>query len=325
LISGGLDSFLAAKIIQNQGVKVNGVYFLMPFCRQDKAGLNNSAMEKMAERLNLKLRVKYSGKEYLKIVENPRYGYGKNLNPCIDCKILMLKQAKKIMNDSGAKFIITGEVLGQRPMSQNRQSLNLIEKQSGLKGYLLRPLSAKLFEPTVAETKSWINREKLLDINGRARTTQMELAKQFGITEYLQPAGGCLLTEPSFCRRLEELFNREEYCIDNVELLKVGRHFRVKSNFKLVVGRNEKENEKLFKLAKKTDAYFEPQELAGPTGLGRGAVDEEAKKISAKIIARYTLPKRKIKVKVKIPFSGKKEEIILAQSLGEKKLKQLML
>ncbi|MFH1504318.1 MAG: tRNA 4-thiouridine(8) synthase ThiI [Candidatus Omnitrophota bacterium] len=309
LISGGLDSFLAAKIIQNQNIEVSGVYFLMPFCKQDESGLNNPALKRTAEQLNLKLKVKYLGREYLKIVKNPKYGYGKNLNPCIDCKILMLKQARKIMKTSGAEFIVTGEVLGQRPMSQNRQSLNLIEKQSGLKGRLLRPLSAKMFEPTVAETKGWINREKLLDIKGRGRSEQIELAKQFRITEYLQPAGGCLLTDSSFCDRLKDLLEHKEYSLDNIELLKLGRHFRISPAFKLIVGRDEKENEKLLKLAKKKDIIFEPAELPGPTALGIGVMDKKTKELSARIVARYTAPNKKIKVLIK----GLLEEEVIAK------------
>lgn len=279
LISGGLDSALAAKLIQNQGIEIIGLYFQTPFCNYRKEMLENLGIE-----------IKYIAlkEEFLGLLANPRYGFGSNMNPCIDCKILMLQEAKVLMYELGANFIITGEVLGQRPMSQNKQALKLIEKKAGLEGLLLRPLSAKLLTETVPEKEGWVKRDKLLDFSGRIRQPQMALAERFNIKDYLQPAGGCLLTDPKFAKRLKELIAHQELNMDNIELLKVGRHFRLAPNTKLVVGRNEKENEKLINLARENDYLFFPnEELAGPTSLGRGIFSEELIKISCRITCRY--------------------------------------
>ena len=185
----------------------------------------------------------------------------KNLNPCIDCKIWMLKEARREMEKEGASFVFTGEVVGQRPKSQLKNTLRLIEKQSGLEGYLLRPLSAKLLPPTIPEEKGWVKREELLDLQGRGRKRQLELAEKWGIKHFSPPAGGCLLTDPNFSRRLKDLWESEEaYNFESVELLKVGRHFRLRPSFKLVGGRNQIENEKLKECVREDDILFFPRE-----------------------------------------------------------------
>lgn len=279
LISGGLDSTLAARIIQNQGIEITALYCEIPFCAPPK--------EQLA---SLRMGIKYIDikEKFLQILISPRYGFGSNINPCIDCKILMLEQAKALMPKLGADFIVTGEVLGQRPMSQNRQALELIEKKAGLESLILRPLSAKLLAETLPEKKGWVKRKQLLGFSGRSRKPQIALAKSFNIREYAQPAGGCLLTDPEFTRRLKELIAHQELSTDNIELLKIGRHFRLGPNTKLVVGRNEKENKKLVNLAKAGDYLFCPDEkLAGPTSLGRGALSEELIKLSCAITCRY--------------------------------------
>jgi len=279
LISGGLDSALAAKLIQEQGIELIGLNFGIPFCADKKEALSHLGIE-----------IKYIDikEKFLEVIKSPRYGFGSNMNPCIDCKILMLQEAKGLMPEFGANFIVTGEVLGQRPMSQNKPALELIEKRAGLEGLLLRPLSAKLLAQTIPERQGWVRREGLFGFSGRTRKPQIALAKELKIMEYPNPAGGCLLTDPGFAKRLKELMAHQELTINNVELLKMGRHFRLAANTKLVVGRDENENGALVNLAKESDYLFFPtDELAGPTSLGRGIFSEELIKVSCQITCRY--------------------------------------
>ena len=287
LYSGGLDSTLAIKIIAAQGVEVIALHFLTPFSKCEGEQIKKIT-SKVKDQLGAEIKIISLGEEFLEIVRHPRFGYGKNLNPCIDCKILMLKQAKQLMRELGASFIITGEVLGQRPKSQYKDTLRLIEKQAGLEGLLLRPLSAKLLPPTIPEIDGWVKREQLFDFNGRSRTSQMKLAGKLGIKEYAWPAGGCLLTISSFCTRVKDLLEHNELTCDNVILLHLGRHFRLSPALKLVVGKDEKQNLKLLNLAKERDIIFEPQELPGPTAIGRGKLEQGLKILAASIIARYT-------------------------------------
>lgn len=261
LFSGGLDSILAVKLLQEQGIKVAGLTFVSYFFNSDLA-------KESAKNLDIKLKIIDFSDEHLDMVKNPQYGYGKAINPCIDCHILMLKKAKEISEKFD--FVATGEVLGERPMSQNKRALELIAEQSGLKDYLLRPLSAQLLEPTVPEKNGLVARNKLLDISGRSRKRQIVLAKKWGIKEYPTPAGGCLLTDFQFGRRLKELFKQWPDCRgDDVRLLKLGRHFWVKDN-KIIVGRNQTENKEIKKLAEKGDLLIKPKDFPGPTILIRG-------------------------------------------------------
>jgi tRNA U34 2-thiouridine synthase MnmA/TrmU len=228
------------------------------------------------------------GADFLGLLNQPRYGFGANMNPCIDCKILMLKKARGLLDDYKADFIVTGEVLGQRPMSQHRQALELIEKKSGLEGLLLRPLSAKLLPETTPEKNGWISREKLLNIGGRSRRPQVNLARGFGIKDYPNAAGGCLLTDPKFSDRLKELIAHKELSLENIELLKIGRHFRISGQAKLVVARDEKEGKELENLARPGDCLFFPNDqLAGPTSLGRGEFNPDLINFSCSITCRY--------------------------------------
>jgi len=287
LISGGLDSALAAKLIQKQGIEVIGLRFHIPFFTRAK---NNSSAPNNAflSSLGINIQTVDISQEYLEVLMNPRYGYGSNMNPCVDCKIFMLKKAKELMPQYDAQFVVTGEVLGQRPMSQNRQMLDVISKRSGLQDLLLRPLSAKLLLETKAEKEGWVKREALLSINGRGRHEQVELAAGLGIKDYPQPAGGCLLTDPQFSLRLKDLISHNELNLSNVELLKIGRHFRISPGAKLIVGRDQNEDEELLKIAKDSDYLFFPnEELAGPTCLGRGVFDEKLIQLSANMACRY--------------------------------------
>jgi len=324
LFSGGLDSTLAIKTITEQGVDIVALNFFTPFCRCEKSKGCGSLIKEMANQLGVKLKMVYLGQDYLDMIKDPEHGYGKNLNPCIDCRIFKFRRAKKFMEEEGASFVITGEVLGQRPMSQHRQALRTIERETGLEGLVLRPLSAKLFSPTVAEEQGWVRREDLLDISGRTRKPQMRLASHWGIKNYPCPAGGCLLTDHHFCQRLNDLFKHEEVNINNTEFLKLGRHFRLRLKFKLIVGRDEKENQKILNLAQEGDFCFEPKDLPGPTGIGRGEFDESIKILSSQIIARYTSQEKKVDVLVRtIPES--EQEVLSVKAIGQEKIKKYMI
>jgi len=279
LISGGLDSILAARFVKEQGLDVVGLRFKIPFCHNKGINFPDIGIEvKEADICD----------DFLKMIQSPKYGFGSHMNPCIDCKILMLKKAGELMGQYNAKFIITGEVLGQRPMSQHKQALLTIAKRSGLEGLVLRPLCARLLPETIPEKEGWVKRERLLNFSGRSRKQQVALAKSFGIKEYAQPAGGCLLTDRMFSDRLKDLFAHEGLSRDNVELLKFGRHFRLNDTTKLVVGRDQKENEHLLNFARENDYLFMPGEnLPGPTSLGRGIFSEELIKLSCSITSRY--------------------------------------
>lgn len=290
LLSGGLDSTLAARLIKEQGIEIIGLNFKTIFClcdRKASSGCVNHAYQ-TANNLGLDLKVINITDEFLKIIENPKHGYGSNMNPCIDCRILKFRKAKEFMQEMSASFIITGEVLGQRPMSQHRGALNIIDKESDLEGLVLRPLSAKLLPQTIPEKEGWISRDKLLDFSGRTRRPQMDLANTFNIKDYPCPAGGCLLTDPIFANKVKDLLVHGELNSYNVALLKVGRHFRISAEAKLVVGRNEKENEQLVNLAQENDYLFYPDEnLAGPTSLGRGVFDGNSITLACNITCRY--------------------------------------
>ncbi len=283
LISGGLDSVLAAKLLMRCGINVMGITFSTPFFSGEKA-------KRSAERAGIDCRVVDMTVPHLRMLQAPRYGYGKNMNPCIDCHILMVAEARARMEEWGADFLATGEVLGERPMSQNRTSLDLVAKRSGAEGYLLRPLSARLLEVTVPEQLGWVAREDLLDISGRGRRRQMELATAWRIAEYQTPAGGCLLTDKIFSERLRELADMAgELRPADIELLKYGRHFRCAA-VKVVIGRNHRENEALEKLASAGDVMMWESAVAGPTALLRafaGDVSEEARTEAARLLGLY--------------------------------------
>ncbi|MEW6103567.1 MAG: hypothetical protein AB1630_07140 [bacterium] len=287
LLSGGLDSTLAIKVILNQGIEVSALNFISPFYQCNRKNGCDLESKKVADLFKIPLKVERLADEYLEMVKNPRYGYGKNINPCIDCRILIFKKAKSYMEKIGAKFIITGEVLGERPMSQKKDTMRLIEKESGLLGLVLRPLSAKLLAETIPEIERWVDREKLYAISGRSRKPQIKLAEDFGIKDYPAPAGGCLLTDFGFAFRMKDLMKYSpNFNLNDIELLKISRHFRLSPYFKLIVGRNESENIRLKNLAKDSDIIFEPAEN-GPLGLGRGEFVEECLLLSSKIIAKY--------------------------------------
>ena len=289
LLSGGLDSILATKIILEQGIEVEAVNFLTVFCTCTARGKTCLASKSAADKLGIKLKVFEVSNEYLEVIKNPKYGYGANMNPCLDCRIFMFKKAGQYMRESGAKFLITGEVLGERPMSQRREAMRIIERDSGLEGLILRPLCARLLEPTIPEKEDLVDREKLLSISGRSRKPQMELAKQLGINDYPCPAGGCLLTDPGFARRMKDLMEHNpDFGLNDIQMLKLGRHFRISPQTKLIVGRDEEENTKLLNLSKDKDICLQPFEIKGPVGIVRGLFDENILYLASSIIARYS-------------------------------------
>ena len=261
-LSGGLDSTLAVKLILDQGIDVVVLKFTSPFCLCDRKG-RCFAVE-VAEKLNVPLRMMYKGQEYLRVIRNPKYGYGSGMNPCIDCRIFMLKKAKRYAEEIGASFIFTGEVLDERPMSQHYRALKIIEREAGLEGKIVRPLSAKLLPKTEAEKKGWIDRNKLLAIRGRSRKPQIALAEKLGISDYPCPFGGCLLTYKEFANKVRDLFrHKRRVTLRDIELLKVGRHFRLGKS-KIIVGRNRVENEALLRMKNKTDHMFEVPDVGSP-------------------------------------------------------------
>ncbi len=301
LISGGLDSILAAKLIQDQGVEVTGFHCKIPFCLQPRRSRKAPDTAGVMRKLGMGYEECVLAEEFLAIVKQPCHGHGANLNPCIDCKILMFTKAAQRMKELGASFLVTGEVIGQRPMSQNRQTLGLIERESGIEGLNLRPLSAKLLAATIPEQNGWIDRGKLCDFSGRSRRPQFDLAVRLGIIDYEQPAGGCLLTDPCFCVRLKDLLERGPYDLANVELLKVGRHYRLSPQAKLIVGRDEDDNMQIEKLAAAGDLLFlPPEDIAGPSALLRGQHTDSLLQLSAGIVARYCDLKARATVEISV-------------------------
>lgn len=297
LFSGGLDSQLAVMLIKNQGIEVLGINFVTPFFGASPATIQ------AARDLGIELITMDISAEYIPgVLRNPVYGYGKNLNPCIDCHGFMLHKAGDYMSQVDASFLITGEVVGQRPMSQNKSALNAVDKISGYRGFIVRPLSGKLLPPTEPELRGWIDREALLDINGRGRGRQMELAEKYGIRDYPSPAGGCLLTEQNFARRLQKLLDRNtEAGAEEMEILKLGRHFIVGEDKLLVVGRNQSENRKMEDIAWPQDLLLKVADRPGPLGLLRyGGYDEELMNYAAAIVARYSDAKNLDQARVKI-------------------------
>jgi len=302
MFSGGLDSILSTKLMLNQNIDVVALHFSNPFCFCVE-GLKG--IKEVTKQLGVPLLRVDVGIDYLKMLQNPKHGYGKNLNPCIDCRIFILKKAKKIVADLNVDFIFTGEVLNERPMSQHRQAMDIIEKETGLKNKILRPLSAKLFPQTDMEKQGMVDRSKLLAINGRSRKPQIELAKKFGIIHYPSPAGGCLLTCKEFAKKLIDLFNhKKKISMKDVALLKIGRHFRSNGN-KIVVGRNEEENNQLITIKAKKDYYFEVPKIGSPTTILKGLKTKKAIETAAKLTAFYSDSK---KIKIEVKFGKEKTD-----------------
>jgi tRNA-specific 2-thiouridylase len=306
LLSGGLDSILAVAMMKDLGIEVEAVNFIIKFCGCHGKGANPAAA-KAAKLLGVPLTSFDITDEYIEMYRNPKFGFGANVNPCIDCKIIMLKKAKEYMEKAGASFLVTGEVLGERPMSQRGDILRLIEKQAGVKGILLRPLTAKLLDPTIPEETGIVDREKLGDIHGRGRKPQMAMAAKYGITDFPNPGGGCLLTDPGYARRVKDLISHNSLNVDDLLLAAVGRNFRLSPDVKFVVGRNDAENTELELYIKESDIVFRMIDVAGPVAVLRGEANPEIIKLAASFEAYHT--KARDKDSVQVSYSkGKSDE-----------------
>ncbi len=290
LYSGGLDSTLAILLVQRQNVEVTAVTFLTDFgCDGGDTSSCSRNPAPAAAQFGFNLKLSHLGGKFTRIVTNPRFGHGKNMNPCIDCRILMLREAGELMEMTGADFIITGEVLGQRPMSQRRDTLHVIDRESGLKGRIVRPLSARILPVTVPEEQGMVRREGLLGISGRSRKPQMALAREFGLTDYPSPAGGCLLTDPIYSRRLRDLLRSvPDPGPEDLGLLRLGRHFRLSMECKIIVGRNERENGQIEHVKKPGDVLMHVKEAGSPLVLLRGTDAGKFLGPGASLCARYS-------------------------------------
>lgn len=295
MISGGLDSILAAKLIKEQGIEVIGICFRSYFFNEENA-------KRMTAQIGIRLEVVDFSKEHFKMVKNPKHGWGKNINPCIDCHSMMMKYSGELLEKFNADFIITGEVLNQRPMSQNRSALDVVKKQSGFSEKILRPLCAKNLKETQMEIDGLVDREKLLDISGRSRKIQMELAEKWGIKDYPSPAGGCKLTEPGYAVRLKELLDRKnEVTEKDIHLLKYGRHFISENNAKIIVSRTAEEGEQIKALLNNKDMMFLVTKFRGAMVIipeGNDPIDDDLT-LACRLAVRYSKGRDEKLVEVK--------------------------
>ncbi len=320
LFSGGLDSALAILLIQRQNIEVTALTFMTHFgCDLGDRSSCGSNPYPAAEKFGFKVKLMHLGEKFVDIVINPKYGHGKNMNPCTDCRILMLREAKELMELVNADFVITGEVMGQRPMSQTRDKLNLVAKEAGLKGKLLRPLSAKLLPPTEPELSGLVDREQLESISGRSRKRQLELAREFGLDDFPSPASGCLLTDASYSARLRDLLTHTEGrpSFNALNLLKVGRHFRLDDKTKIVVGRNEADNLQLFAYKPESAAWLEVPDVGSPLTLLIGEASEENVRRAAAITARYSAARREPSVDVLVATPERERRITVTPAKDE--------
>jgi tRNA U34 2-thiouridine synthase MnmA/TrmU len=308
-----------------QGIAVEALNFTSPFCTctSKNAGCKSEAV-RVAEEFGIPIKVMHKGPDYLEIVGNPKHGYGKGMNPCIDCRIFLLTKAREYMKESGAHFVITGEVLGQRPMSQRRDTLRVIERESGLEGLLLRPLSAKHFEPTIPEKEGWVDREKLLAIQGRSRKEQMQLAEDLDVKNYPCPAGGCLLAETSFVPKVRDIFDHAETInLRDFRLIKLGRHFRIGDRTKAIVGRNEAENNLLEAAVQAGEATLRWEEGSSPLTVVTGRQDEALLEKAAKILLRYTKAEPGMDCIIKVATDGSEKQLQVKNDYTESLVESL--
>lgn len=292
LLSGGLDSVLAIYLVKRQGIDVTAIHFTSFFSPLDRTQ-RETPVEVCARQLGVPVVYLPKGRDFLDVIRNPRYGHGKNINPCIDCRIYTLKKAKQFMDEIGASFIVTGEVVGQRPMSQRKHTIRLIEKQAGCDGIVVRPLSGIILPPTRPEEEGIINREQLMAVAGRGRKVQLKLAQDLGLTGFSAPAGGCLLTDKNFSGRVRDLLaHSEDISPEDLAALRIGRHIRIRPGLKIVVGRDEKENLYLEEL-EKIGTFFFPGDFLGPSILAVGNLEPEEDVLIGSVMLRYTKPSRR--------------------------------
>ncbi len=334
LISGGLDSMLAAKLMLDQGIHVEGINFYTGFCVEghthairrkdrDKAKRNNALW--VAEKLGIKLHIIDVIEEYKDIVINPKHGYGANLNPCLDCKGFMVKKAYQWLQENNFDFIITGEVVGQRPMSQRRNTMPVVARESGANALLLRPLCAHLLPMTHPEEQGWVERDKLLNLSGRSRKPQIALAKQYNLDDYAQPAGGCcFLTNEHYASKLKDLWasrGERHYELDDIMLLKVGRHLRPRPHFKLIIGREEGENRYL-EGYRRQFTHLKPISHSGPLALIDGSPDKDDLLLAARLVARYSQGRGADQVRVEITEGPGQACILDVEPLADQDIPQ---
>ena len=319
LCSGGLDSRLAAAVLKRQGIEVHWITFETPFFSSEKA-------RHAANQQNIPLIVENITDIYLEMLKNPPCGYGKHMNPCLDCHALMFRLAGKHMQPDGFDFLFSGEVLGQRPMSQTKPSLRYVEKNSGCRGYILRPLSARLLPETIPEQEGLVDRSQLLDLSGRSRKPQIRLAEEFGITDYPAPAGGCLLTDPGYAGRLKELFEHDKNPTEAAfHLLKYGRHFRLPGGAKIIVGRTQSDNDSLEKYYdRSTDTLIRLSRNPGPLVLVLGVSDDPVIKLSAAMAVGYSKTPADSSAEVKVT-SPAGTEVIRVLGLSPSDVKNLLI
>lgn len=294
LLSGGLDSTLAVLVLLKQGVDITAVTFLTNFgCDISDTSSCSKDPFPAAEKYGFEVKLCHLADKFLDIVKNPRHGHGKNMNPCLDCRILMLTEARRLMEITDAEFLVTGEVLGQRPMSQRNDTFPLMDREAGVEGLVLRPLSAKLLKPSIPEIKGLVNREKLYGFSGRTRKPQIALAKELDLTDYPSPAGGCLLTDPLYSYRLRDLLEHNQNPdVRDINLLRIGRHFRISDKCKIIIGRNHEENEKILSLSTREDLLLEVRNYGSPLTLMTGKISEDEIESAASMTARYSDAKR---------------------------------
>ncbi|HUI92322.1 MAG TPA: hypothetical protein VLX68_08755 [Chitinivibrionales bacterium] len=286
MFSGGLDSTIAVHLMQRQGLDALALHFILPF--YSGFALGHEGIKKRAAALGVPLRIEEEGEEYLAMFKTRSYGFGKNVNPCLDCRIHRLEKAKRIMEETGASFVATGEVVGQRPMSQRRDCLDIIEKKTGLRGLLVRPLCARLLRPTVPEEQGWVKRGELLDFSGRGRKGQMAYAARFGLS-YPMPAGGCILTNGRTAERYADLAaDTPDFSLNDFKLLAWGRHFRLGPSLRFIVARDDGENGILEKLVLPADGLVLMRDVLGPLGVLRGTFSEDQARLACSIFAKYT-------------------------------------
>ena len=309
MISGGLDSILAAKLIKEQGIDVIGICFRSYFFSEESA-------KKMTKQIDIPLVVVDFSKEHFELVKNPKHGRGKNMNPCIDCHSMMMNYAGELLEKYEADFIITGEVLNQRPMSQNRQALDIVKKESGFKN----------LQPTEMELNGLVDREKLMKISGRSRKIQMALAEEWGIKEYPSPAGGCRLTEPGYALRLKDLLGFNSTPNENeLSLLRYGRHFRTKDNNKIIAARTKEEGDEIKKLINDTYLNFHPIDFSGALVVMENEGTAEDRELAARIAVRYSKGKNEEEVKVRYGFYGQKHNKEMTVSpVADKELEEYL-
>jgi tRNA U34 2-thiouridine synthase MnmA/TrmU len=306
LLSGGLDSSLAALCLKRQGVEVTTIAFVTPFFGSGKA-------EQAARQMDLPLIVENISEVHLEMLKNPRYGYGKNMNPCIDCHAMMFRLAGEIMAERGFDFLFSGEVLGQRPMSQNANALRSVANYSGHPDRIIRPLSARLLPVTPIEEQGLVDREQLLDLQGRSRKPQEALAKEWNLTDYPSSGGGCLLTEIHFSDRLRDLINHQPDCtVEDVELLKIGRQFRLSDQAKLTLGRHQKDNDAIHEASREGYILLRTPGVSGPLGLVSGQPSEEDIKTAGAIVASYGKGKDQSEVEILIEITGGEQRFTVA-------------